>query len=88
MMIIKKDGRLQEYDEKKIHTSIENASKDVQGMSFNESDIRIIVKDITKKLTQIRKDDSPSSTYEIRGVLVEVLIKDGFGEILKSFIQH
>lgn len=88
MMIIKKDGRLQEFDERKIYTSIANASRDIQGMSFNESDIRIIVQDVTKKLNKIRKDNSPSSTYEIRGVLTETLVTNGFGAILKSFTKY
>lgn len=88
MKVIKKDGRLQDFDEKKIRTSIENASRDIQGVSFNESDINIIVEDIKKKLMQIRRDESPSSTYEIIGVLTEVLSEDGFGVILESFIKH
>lgn len=88
MKVIKKDGRLQDFDEKKIRTSIENASRDIQGVSFNESDINIIVEDIKKKLMQIRRDESPSSTYEIIGVLTEVLSVDGFGVILESFIKH
>jgi transcriptional regulator NrdR family protein len=88
MKVIKKDGRLQDFDEKKIRTSIENASRDIQGLSFNESDINIIVEDIKNKLMQIRRDGSPSSTYEIIGVLTEVLSEDGFGVILESFIKH
>ena len=36
MKIIKKDGRLQEFDKKKIFTSLDNASKDVEGIALNE----------------------------------------------------
>ena len=88
MKIIKKDGRLQDYDEKKIGTSIENASTDVLGISLNESDIRIVVKDVSNKLRRIREGDSLSSTYEIVGVLIEVLIESGFKAIVKPFIEH
>lgn len=88
MKIIKKNGRIEDFDKNKLHTSIDNASRDIKEMSLNESDIRLLVEDVTKEILKIRKDGSPSSSYEIIGVLTEVLMKDGFGAILKSFIEH
>ena len=55
MEIIKKDGRLQEFDKKKIFTSLDNASKDVEGIALNESDIKILVEDICKKLERLEE---------------------------------
>ncbi len=88
MKIIKKDGRLQEFDKKKIFTSLDNASKDVEGIVLNESDIKILVEDICNKLERIRSNDNPSSSYEIVGVIIDVLKKDGFASIAKSFIEY
>lgn len=88
MKIIKKDGRLQEFDKKKIFTSLDNASKDVEEIALNESDIKILVEDICKKLESIRKNDNPSSSYEIIGVIIDVLKKDGFAPIAKSFVEY
>ena len=87
MKILKKDGRIQDFDEKKIFTSIDNASKDVTTIVLNESDIKVIVKDIISKINALRKD-TPTSSYEVIGVIIEVLIKDGFRDVLKSFIDY
>lgn len=87
MKILKKDGRIQDFDEKKIFTSIDNASKDVTTIVLNESDIKLIVKDIISKINALRKD-TPTSSYEVIGVIIEVLIKDGFRDVLKSFIDY
>ncbi|MGL4106956.1 ATP cone domain-containing protein [Clostridium sp. LP20] len=88
MNIIKKDGRIQEFDKGKIFTSIDNASRDVDGIVLNESDIKILVEDIVKTIESLRKDGSPSSSYEIIGVTVEILKRDGFNAISKSFVEY
>lgn len=88
MKIIKKDGRLQEFDKNKIFTSLYNASNDVDGIALNESDIKILVEDICRKLEYIRSDGTPSSSYEIIGVILNVMNKDGFAPIIKSFIEY
>ena len=86
MKIIKKDGRIQDFDERKIQTSINNASKDLDEMALNESDIKVIASDVVNTLKKIRKDDNTSS-YEVIGVITDVLVKDGFDILLKSFIN-
>lgn len=88
MKIIKKDGRIQEFDENKIFTSIDNASRDLKEITLNESDIKIIVDDIINTLNQTRKDGTPTSSYEIIGVVSDVLYKDGFSAVLKAYIMH
>lgn len=88
MQIIKKDGRLQEFDEKKIFTSVDNASRDVSTIVLNESDIKVLVADIIKQINIIRKDGTPTSSYEVTGVMIQVLKRDGFNEVIKSFIEY
>lgn len=88
MKVIKKDGRTVEFDKTKILTSIENASRDGGDISLNKSDIKIIMDDIINKLKILRNDGTPTSSYEIIGVISEVLIKDGFKNVLREFITH
>lgn len=88
MEIIKKDGRTQDFDEKKIFVSLDNASKDVDTIILNESDINILVSDIIKRIKDIRSDGTPTSSYEIIGAMMDVLKKDGFSEIVKSFLEY
>lgn len=85
MKIIKKDGRIQEFDKSKIATSISNAAS---GYSLTESDLKMVVEDIIKLLNKIRKDETPTSSYEIIGVITEVLVQDGFKLVLKEYISH
>ncbi|MBE6049973.1 MAG: hypothetical protein E7214_04730 [Clostridium sp.] len=88
MNVIKKDGRIQEFDEKKINISLMSSTSSVNGGKLNESDISILVSDITRTINEIRKDGSSTSSYEVIGVVSSVLIRDGFKEILKSYLEY
>lgn len=88
MEIIKKDGRIQEFDEGKIVTSLLNASRDIEKAELNESDIKVICSDVVAILEEIRKDGSYSSSYEIIGVIMNVLLKDEFVEVLRAYLEH
>ena len=85
MQVIKKDGRLQELDANKIKISILNATSGTKAL-LNESDIKIIVKDIIKIIEDLRSEYGNTSSYEIVGVVVEVLKRDGF-DYTKSIID-
>ena len=86
MQIIKKDGRLEEFNAKKIKTSIENAARDSEAM-LNESDLKILVNDAEKTLLKTRKDSLITSSYEVIGVIFDILKRDGFNSILKSYVE-
>ncbi len=86
MKIIKKDGRLEEFNVKKIKTSIENAARD-SGTMLNESDLKILVNDAEKTLLKTRKDSLITSSYEVIGVIFDILKRDGFNSILKSYVE-
>jgi len=85
MKIIKKDGTVQEFNEKKIYTSILNAATDIGKAELNESDLKVLVSDIIRKLKVIRKDDTPTSSYEVKGLIVSVLINNEFNDVVKSY---
>ncbi|EOR27783.1 MULTISPECIES: ATP cone domain-containing protein [Clostridium] len=86
MKIIKKNGRLEDFNIKKVKISIENAARD-SGAMVNESDLKIIIKDVEKYLLNIRKDSLITSSYEVIGVVFEVLKRDGFKSILKAYME-
>ncbi|VYU58269.1 hypothetical protein [Clostridium tertium] len=86
MKIIKKDGRIEEFKIEKIKTSIENAANDSESM-LNESDLKIIVSDVESILLKIRKDTLITSSYEVIGVIFDILKRDGFNKVLKTYIE-
>ncbi|MGG7164721.1 ATP cone domain-containing protein [Clostridium ihumii] len=86
MKLIKKDGRLEEFNEDKIKISIENASDDSEGM-LTESDVDIIINDVMSILNNLRHDDVTSS-YEVKGVVISVLSKDRFKKIAEEYAKN
>lgn len=86
MKIIKKDGRTEEFNINKIKTSIENAASDSETM-LNESDLNILISDIKKILEETRKESFITSSYEVIGVIFNILKRDGFSKLLKSYVE-
>lgn len=86
MNIIKKNGRIEEFKKDKIKVSIENAAKDSATM-LNNSDVELLVSDIMKTLKKLRGDGDTSS-YEVSGVVLHILNKNKFDDILNSYAQN
>lgn len=86
MKIIKKDGRIEDFNINKIKTSIENAASDGETM-LNESDLNILVSDIQNILEETRKDSFITSSYEVIGVIFNILKRDGFSKLLGSYVE-
>lgn len=86
MEIIKKDGRLEEFNPRKIKTSIENSANEV-GVILNESDLLILVQDVEAKLLKLREKELVTSSYEVIGVVFSILKRDGFKSVLKSYVE-
>lgn len=87
MKIIKKDGMVKEFNEKKIYTSILNAATDISNSQFNESDLKILLSDVLRTIKTIRKDDTPTSSYEVKGIVISVLLSNGFSDVFKSYTR-
>lgn len=86
MKIIKKDGRIEEFSVKKLSTSIENAARDDK-IYFNESDLKLLIGYIENLIKNIRKDNSDTSSYEVRGLVIEALKVNGFKEVLDKYLD-
>ncbi|MEN8078035.1 ATP cone domain-containing protein [Clostridioides difficile] len=87
MKVIKKDGRLQELDSSKIKTSILNATREKKAL-LNESDVKIIVEDVVNCIKDFRGEEYNTSSYEITGVIINILSRDGFDDVISSYIGY
>lgn len=87
MQVIKKDGRLQILEPDKIKTSILNATSVTKNI-LNESDIKMIVKDVVKTIEEQRAEYGNTSSYEIIGVIIDVLKRDGFSDVISAYVGY
>ncbi|EGT3617674.1 hypothetical protein FHH43_15825 [Clostridium perfringens] len=87
MNIIKKDGRIEEFNIEKLSTSLSNAANDLN-LTLNKSDIKIIVEDVEKAIKSIRANNGVTSSYEVIGVVISTLKNEKFNEILKAYIEY
>lgn len=87
MKVIKKDGRLQELDSNKIKISILNATRDQKAL-LNESDVKILVEDIISCIRSFRGEEYNTSSYEIIGVVIKILERDGFDDVISAYVGY
>lgn len=84
MMIIKKSGKLEEFNAEKLKAGIINASLDAK-TPLNEADANLIIKEIKNIVFSIR--ENKTSTYEVFSITIDVLKKLGFKSIIKEYIK-
>ena len=84
MKVIKRDGRLQEFDLSKIKTSIDRASEDAE-QPLNESDIENLAKSIEKSLKNYQKGSIHSDI--IQTFVLRELEGQGFKIVAKYYNQ-
>ena len=87
MKVIKRDGRLQELDLEKIKISILSATNESKEL-LNESDVKILVEDINSKIKEVRKEGEDTSSYEISGIVIAILKRDGFSDIREKYVDY
>ena len=87
VQVIKKDGRLQELDQSKIEVSILNATRGQKAL-LNESDAKIIAEDVVSCIKEFRGEEYNTSSYEITGVVISILDRDGFDDVIRSYVGY
>ena len=87
MKVVKKDGSIESFDANKIANSILNATRDKKAL-LNESDIKIIIEDVIDRIKKFRGENDSASSYEITGVVISMLDRDGFDDVISSFIGY
>lgn len=86
MQIIKRSGKVVDFDISKVKTSIETSASDIN-LSLTSSDMNILLDDFNKNLIKLRKEDGITSAYEVRGLIYDVLTKHSFNNICKSYMN-
>ena len=87
MKVVKKDVSIESFDANKIANSILNATRDKKAL-LNESDIKIIIEDVIDRIKKFREENDITSSYEITGVVISMLDRDGFDDVISSFIGY
>lgn len=87
MKLMKKSGKIVDFNPSKIITSIENAADDI-GINITSSDIDLLTEDIANSLKLLLRDENYSSSYEVRSLVMDTLIKNGYKNIAKSYILN
>lgn len=85
--VVKRSGNLEKYNPDKIARSIKNAA-DQSGMQLNQSDLKIMLKDIGKKLLSGNEhvdNQRVHRTSDIKDIVLQVLAEEGFSKIRDSF---
>lgn len=86
MMVLKKNGKIEEFNITKTKTGIINSADDINFL-LTEGDINMLLNQINKKLSEIRKNDQNTTSYEIRGVMYHILMDNNFEELTKSYMK-
>ncbi|MGH4138206.1 ATP cone domain-containing protein [Clostridium sp.] len=84
MKVIKRDGKLQDFDLNKIKTSIYRASDDASE-PLNESDIENLAKSIERSLQNYQKGSIHSDIIQI--FVLRELKKEGFTGVATYYSQ-
>ena len=84
MKVIKRDGRLQDFELSKITTAIDNSAKDA-GLTLTRSELNLLANDVESILFSLRGNDGLTSFLEISAILRAVLIKFKYDNIAKEF---
>ncbi len=85
MKVIKKNARIEDFDEKKLGTSISNAALDAN-TQLNQGDINNIIKEIC---TEIKKlGNEKTSSYELFALTITILKRQGFKNLAKEYVNY
>ena len=84
MDLIKKDGRIQEFNISKIKQSILNASNEINE-PLTSSDLKVIESEIINILKVLNREKT--SSYEIFAIALNALNKLGFSKIGKAYLK-
>ena len=84
MNIIKKNGRVEEFDISKIKQSLLNVSAEINE-PFTDGDIKIVESEVLNILKIINRGET--SSYEIFAIVLHALKKLNFNDVGKSYFK-
>ncbi|AOR24547.1 ATP cone domain-containing protein [Clostridium taeniosporum] len=84
MNIIKKTGRIEEFQTSKIRQSLLSASQEATE-PLSDAELKLIEKEINNILSKLNKTET--SSYEVFAICLNVLKELGFKAICKSYLE-
>ncbi|SUY47997.1 anaerobic ribonucleoside-triphosphate reductase [Clostridium putrefaciens] len=85
MNVIKKNGRIEDFDEKKLGTSILNAALDAN-TNLTQGDINNLIKEICTEIKKLGNDRT--SSYELFALTITILKRQGFKNLAKEYVLY
>lgn len=86
MKVVKRSGYSDELSLDKVKTSIMNSADDIN-YTLTESDLNVILTVFKELLDMVARDTNATSVYELRGLILESLTRNGFSQVAKSYID-
>ena len=86
MNVRKKDNRVEVFEGEKIERSIKNSAKDIN-FEFTSSDVKLISNEVLKILNLIHRNNGTTNSYEVIGIIIEVLKQNKFDLIIPSYLN-
>lgn len=87
LKVIKRDGRVIDFNEENVKTSIANSASDV-GIQITKKELELIAHAVQKTLIKMRGVDGVTSTFEIRNVIIRELNEFGYKAIAADFVNQ
>lgn len=84
MKIIKKSGKVEEFNGDKIKRSILNASSEINE-PLTDSDLKVIEREVLNVLKTMKREET--SSYEIFAIVLNVLKKLEFDDVGKAYFK-
>jgi transcriptional regulator NrdR family protein len=84
LKVIKRDGRVIDFNEENIKTSIANSASD-SDIQITKKELELIAHAVEKTIIKMRGVDGVTSTFEIRNVIVRELNEFGYKGIARDF---
>ena len=86
MNVRKKDNRVEVFEGEKIERSIKNSAKDIN-FELTASDVKLISNEVLKILNLIHRNNGTTNSYEVIGIIIEVLKQNKFDLIIPSYLN-
>lgn len=86
LMVIKKNGRIENFISDKIKTSIYNCASE-NNILLNSKDLDIIANDVERKINRIRGLNSYTSSFEIQAIVLDVLHHIGYDRVADFYYK-
>ncbi|MGI6085959.1 MAG: ATP cone domain-containing protein [Acetivibrionales bacterium] len=86
MTVIKKDGRIQDFDVEKMRLSVANASDDAKA-PMSSSDLDLVIKDVMASI-ELVEISQHLDTAMLQKFIIDSLIKFGFSKVAKHYSEN